>query len=87
MSAASMTPLAYLIPRTDVPVTMGRRVRSVALEREEAVEDGARALPPEERERDMMCIRMDRGRSEKNLRELILETLFFIIIVVVILLG
>lgn len=54
MSAAIITPSAYRIPRTEVPVTMGRRVRSVAAERA-LVEDGWRAdVPPEVRERDMV---------------------------------
>lgn len=38
---------------TDVPVTMGLRVRSVALVSNEEVEEEARAPPPAERERDM----------------------------------
>lgn len=50
-----MTPSAYLMPSTEVPVTIGRRVRSMVLEIEEEV-DGARAAPPEERDRDIITI-------------------------------
>lgn len=57
MSDASITPSAYLIPRTDVPVTIGRRVRSMVLaEMEEEVEEFARAEPPAERDSDMVVM-------------------------------
>lgn len=49
-----MTPLQYLIPTTEVPVTMGLRVRSVALKSDEEVEEGARGAPPADRERDII---------------------------------
>jgi hypothetical protein len=49
VSAASITPFAYLIPRMDVPVTIGRLVRSfVEEEREEEVEGAREVDPPEE---------------------------------------
>lgn len=54
-----MTPSAYLIPSTDVPVTIGRRVREVAallllLDSEVEVEEGARTDPPAERVSDIL---------------------------------
>lgn len=41
---------------TEVPVTMGLRVRSVALESDEEVEEGARGAPPADRDRDIICM-------------------------------
>lgn len=58
MSEANMTPSVYLIPKTDVPVTIGRRVRSMVLEMEPDVDEGARAAPPEERDSDMIIRRV-----------------------------
>jgi hypothetical protein len=48
-----MTPPEYLIPRTEVPVTMGRRVLSV-----EAAVEARTDAPPDERESDMMRVKM-----------------------------
>lgn len=48
-----MTPPEYLIARTEVPVTMGLRVLSVAAL---VALDARMADPPEERERDMMRV-------------------------------
>lgn len=67
-----MTPLEYLIPRMDVPVTIGRRVRSVALDRPDVVEE-ARGAPPEERLRDIMMWIMSKKRWELKLNDEILE--------------
>lgn len=68
-----MTPLEYLIPRMDVPVTIGRRVRSVVAEswEEEVAEEEARGAPPEERLRDMMA--WIRRRRKKELDDGIVE--------------
>jgi len=63
VSAAIITPSAYWIPRTEVPVTMGRRVRSVAAERA-LVEAGWREdEPPEVRESDIVM--RSRRREER----------------------
>jgi hypothetical protein len=45
-----MTPPAYLTAKTDVPVTMGRRVRSVAA----VTDDVARVDPPGASDRDIV---------------------------------
>lgn len=67
MSDASITPLEYLIPRMDVPVTIGRRVRSLAEDRADADEEEvARGAPPEERLSDMMAVIRSRKREGLN---------------------
>lgn len=79
MSDASMTPFAYLIPRTDVPVTIGLRVRSLAsCNAEDEVDDEPRAAPPDERLRDMLIIRRKsakeaEGEDRMMMNDLILE--------------
>lgn len=49
-----MTPPAYLMARTEVPVTMGRRVLSLVADKEDVVEE--RTDPPEFNVRDMVRI-------------------------------
>lgn len=77
MSAASMTPSLYLMPRTEVPVTIGRRVRSLVDAVTDEVDDAARVEdPPAERDRDIARIvrkRRKRGLSLEMVMLLILS--------------
>jgi len=72
VSDASITPLEYLIPRMDVPVTIGRRVRSVAL----SEVDEARGAPPAERLSDMMVWIMNMNRRKEEEEEELKDGIF-----------
>jgi len=61
VSAAIITPSLYRIPRTEVPVTMGRRVRSVVAERALVAAGWREVVPPEVRERDIVRRRRRKG--------------------------
>lgn len=60
-----MTPPRYLMARTEVPVTMGRRVRSLVRDNWDDVCEDARDEPPDVSERDIVMRKMMRKRLER----------------------
>lgn len=68
-----MTPPWYLMARTEVPVTMGRRVRSLVRDNWDDVCEDARDEPPDVSERDIVTRKMMR----KRLQRIILVVVWF----------